>query len=150
MEQRLAELIARKGKAAAETPIDWDGRREEYLRAVDDLYRQIETYLAEPIATRQVVAFRRKKELTETYLGTYAVDDLVLTVGSEQVRFSPRGRNIVGAGGRVDVIGERSSTFVIYNPAGRTWAVVKSRSPLEVTPFDENTFTDVLGLVMRY
>ena len=40
---------------------------------------------------------RRPKQLTENYIGTYSADDLlVLLIGDEQVRFSPRGRKHCG------------------------------------------------------
>jgi hypothetical protein len=74
---------------------------------------------------------------------------LVLVVGDEQVRFSPRGRNIVGANGRVDVVGERGEAMLVLQPDAR-WVFVESRQPeLRVAPFDEATFTEVLRLVMR-
>lgn len=120
------------------------------IAAVDDLYRQIEMILAEPIANETVTLRRRTKELNENYIGTYAIDDLILAVGDEQVRFSPAGRNIAGASGRVDVVGERGVPEVlIVQPDGR-WSFVQSRQPvLRVAPFDESSFTDVLKRVMK-
>src|SRR6266487_5810045 len=98
MNQNLAEIFQKKQKqAGGGAGIDWDERRNKYLAAVDDLYHQIETILAEPIAQKNVTLQRRPKELSENYIGTYKVDDLVLVIGEEQVRFSPRGRNIAGA-----------------------------------------------------
>ena len=72
------------------------------------------------------------------------------TAGDEQVRFSPVGRNIAGASGRVDVLGERGAPEVlIVQPDGR-WSFVQSRQPtLKVTPFDESSLTEVLKRVMR-
>ncbi len=61
--------------------------------------------LAEPIAKGTVVLQRSPKQLTENFIGTYSVDDLILTTGDERVRFSPRGRNVAGATGRVDWVG---------------------------------------------
>src|SRR3954471_23812237 len=108
MNQNLTDIFEKKRKqASGGAGIDWDDRRNRYLAAVDDLYRQIESLLAEPIEAKTVVLQRRPKELSENYIGTYKVDDLVLLIGDEQVRFSPRGRNIAGANGRVDVLGER-------------------------------------------
>ena len=67
----------------------------------------------------------------------------------EQVRFSPRGRSIVGAAGRVDVIGERGEAMLIVQSDSK-WGFVQTRQPaLHVVPFDESTFAEVLQLVMR-
>ena len=101
MNQSLTDLFQKKQKQSGGAGgIDWDERRDKYRAAVDDLYRQIEVMLAEPIRQGTVTLQRRKKELSENYIGTYSMDDLILLIGDEQVRFSPRGRNVVGASGR--------------------------------------------------
>jgi hypothetical protein len=151
MNQNLAEIFQKKQKqSAAGAGIDWDDRRNKYLAAVDALYHQIDTILAEPVAQKTVTVERRAKELSENYIGTYKVDDLILLVGDEQVRFSPVGRNIAGASGRVDVLGERGVPEVlIVQPDGR-WSFVQSRQPtLKVVTFDESSLAEVLKRVMR-
>ncbi|MFZ1934434.1 MAG: hypothetical protein WCB27_23630 [Thermoguttaceae bacterium] len=149
MDQKLTELFQEKQKrSGTDAGIDWDSRRDEYLSAVRSLYEQIEGMLAEPIRQKTVVTQRRAKQLTENYIGTYSAEDLILAIGDEQVRFSPRGRNIVGAAGRVDVLGERNEATLVLQPAG--WGFVQTRQPrLEVAPFDESALADVLRLVMR-
>ena len=73
----------------------------------------------------------------------------MLLIGDEQVRFSPQGRNIAGASGRVDVLGERGEATLILQPDA-SWAFVQTRQPtLKVVPFDESSLTEVLKVVMR-
>jgi len=151
MNRNLANLFQKKQKqSGALTSIDWDDRRDKYLAAVQDLYRQIEKLLADQIGQKTVTVQRRPKQLTENYIGTYSADDLVLVIGDELVRFSPRGRNIVGAAGRVDVVGERGEATLIVQPDSTRWSFVQTRQPtLRVVPFDESTLAEVLQLVMR-
>lgn len=150
MDRNLTALLRKKQKqAAANGTIDWDDRRDKYLAAVEELYRQIESVLAEPIRQKSVTVQRHPKQLTENYLGTYKADDLCLVIGSEQVRFSPRGRNIAGAAGRVDVVGERGEAVLIAREDA-SWHFVQSRQPtLTTVPFDESALAEVLQLVMR-
>lgn len=150
MNRNLEEIFQKKQKqSASSSEIDWDDRRNSYLAAVESLYRQIEAILAEPIAQKTVTLQRRAKELSENYIGTYKVDDLVLLIGDEQIRFSPRGRNIVGACGRVDVLGERGEEVLIVEPDSR-WCFVQTRQPvLKVVPFDDSSLAEVLNRVMR-
>ena len=150
MNQALTDLFQKKQRQLPTgAGIDWDARRNEYLAAVQDLYARIESMLAEPIGQKSVALHRRPKQLTENYIGTYSVDDLILLIGEEQVRFSPRGRNIVGATGRVDVIGERGEATLIVEPDAQ-WGFVQTRQPtLRVVPLDESTLAEVLQLVMR-
>ena len=148
MNQSLTDLLRMK-QTLSVGGIDWDDRRDKYVSAVNDLYNQIEKMLAEPIAQNTVKVGRRKKGLTENYIGTYSVDDLMLLIGDEQVRFSPQGRNIAGASGRVDVLGERGEATLILQPDA-SWAFVQTRQPtLKVVPFDESSLTEVLKVVMR-
>ena len=150
MNKKLTELLERKQKQAKTgEEIDWDDRRNKYLAAMKELYGRIEADFAEPIAQKAVTLHRRPKELTENYIGTYWVDDLILVIGEEQVRFSPRGRNIVGAAGRVDVVGERGEATLILQQDS-TWEFVQTRLPtLRTVPFDDSTLAEVLQLVMR-
>jgi hypothetical protein len=150
MNQNLSDLLRKKKAESTKTgAIDWDDRRKRYLLAVADLYRQIETIFSEPIADRTISIVRRPKNLTETYLGTYSVDDLLLLIGDEQVLFSPRGRNIVGADGRVDVVGERDEAALVHLPDSG-WNVLQSRQPrVTMAPFDEAALADLLTQVTR-
>jgi hypothetical protein len=151
MNQNLADLFEKKKqRAGSGAGIDWDARRDKYLNSIDRLYDQIHAILAEPIAQNTVSLQRRPKELSENYIGTYKVDDLILVIGDEQVRFSPRGRNIAGASGRVDVLGERGEPEVLIVQPDVRWSLVQSRQPtLKVVPFDESSLADLLKRVMR-
>jgi hypothetical protein len=150
MNKELTDFILKKKKQSDDGGgIDWDARRDTSLTAVNGLYQQIETILADPIAKKTIMMERRKKNLAENYIGTYAADDLILLIGGEQVRFSPVGRNVVGASGRVDVVGDRDSAVLIAQIDGR-WGFVTARQPtLRVVPFDEPALTKVLQRVMR-
>ena len=149
MNQLLVEILQKKKHLTAVAPVDWDDRRKMYTAAVEDLYGQIEAMLADPIGNKAVALQRRPKQLTENFIGTYAVNDLVLVIGDEQVRFSPRGRNIVGAAGRVDVLGERGEAYLILNSDSK-WAIVQTRHPkVRTVPLDDSTFAEILQLVMR-
>lgn len=149
MNKNLTELLQKKQKSASGVAIDWDDRRNKYLVAVNELYDQIRSILAEPIHQHAVSVRSHPKKLSEDYIGTYSVDDLVLSIGDEQVRFSPRGRNTAGVAGRVDVVGERAEAILIYQPESG-WAFVKTRQPsVRTEPFNEATLTEVFQLVMR-
>ena len=150
MNQSLTDFFLKKQKQSeAVAGVDWDERRDKYLADVKNLYDQIEKMLVEPIGQKSVTLQRRPKQLTENYIGTYTIEDLILVIGNEQVRFSPRGRNIVGAAGRVDVVGERGEVALIVQTDSR-WGFIQTRQPkLCVVNLDEATLAEILQLVMR-
>ncbi|MEX2301207.1 MAG: hypothetical protein WD733_09735 [Bryobacterales bacterium] len=129
--------------------IDWVERRQEWFDAVERLYRQVtDELLADSIAQGLVTVSRNEKVIEEEYLGTYSVSELVLDVSGENVRFSPKGRNIIGANGRVDLVGELDVMTLILEPNGH-WDIVLSRVPRHAVALDRKTLTDALRRVMR-
>ncbi len=150
MSQSAGDFISKRADSGKES-VDWPARRKAYLDALNALYKQIEEFLVDPIKKGQAKLRREPRELTENYVGTYSVEDLVLEVGTEHVRFVPRGRNIVGAAGRVDVLGDGGDATLVVQPGdnfGR-WGVVATRQPtLKIVPFDDASFAELLRSVM--
>jgi len=124
-------------------------RRREWIAAVKRLYQKVTgELLAESIAQGLVTVSRVEKEITEEHLGTYRVPELVLAIGGETVRFSPKGRNIIGAQGRVDLVGELDTMTLVLDPA-EDWNVVLSRGPRRAVALDGKTLAEALRRVMR-
>ena len=141
-------LLSRQQHAAAKE-IDWAERRAQWINAVESLYQKVTgELLAESIAQRLVTVSRVEKEITEEHLGTYRAPELVLNISGEIVRFSPKGRNIIGAKGRVDLVGELDAMTLVLEPEGH-WNVVLSRVPRQVAALDSQTLTEALRRVMR-
>src|SRR5437764_14056851 len=94
MTQSLNDFIRDKSRRAGRrTTIDWDALRTQYLEAVAMLYRQVREWLKEPIDQGSAKLSTRAREIQERHIGSYEVEDLILTVGDEEVVFMPRGRN---------------------------------------------------------
>jgi hypothetical protein len=127
----------------------WKERRREWIAAVRGLYQKVTgELLAESIAQGLVTVSRVEKEITEEYLGTYRVPELVLAINRETVRFSPKGRNIIGAKGRVDLVGELDTMTLVLEPTGE-WNMVLSRVPRRAVALDGKTLAEALRRVMR-
>jgi hypothetical protein len=140
-------FLSRQQQAANE--IDWVERRREWIDAVEQLYGKITgELLAADIDKGLMTVSRAAKEIREEYLGTYRIPELILDISGQSVRFSPKGRNIVGAKGRVDLVGELDAMTLILESAGH-WSVVVSRVPRRVVPLDRRALADALPKVMR-
>lgn len=151
MTQSLNDFIRDKSRKAggSAAAIDWDARRDEYLAAVATLYEQVRGWLHSSIEQGNAKVSTRRREIDETHIGSYTVDDLVLTVGDEDVMFMPRGRNILGASGRVDVSGDNGEATLLLMPGPR-WSLLASRQPtMRIEPLDESRFASLLRTVMR-
>ena len=151
MTQQLAEFFRqKKERADAENAgVDWDQKKREWLTALDSLYGQVTLLLQDPVSQGTLQLSRRQTSINEEHLGSYDADELVLSVGDEKVIFAPKGRNIVGASGRVDVRGESGEAMLVLQPGPR-WSVVKSKYPqLRMIPLNEESFAELLQGVMR-
>ena len=144
----LDDFFKTKKKKSGED-IDWDKKRDEWIKDIDALYKDIKKYMGTLLRDKTVSLSRSEKIIVEEYLGEYSVVELTLYVGDERVVFSPKGRNIVGASGRVDMIGEMGRKTLVVQPE-RRWSIVATRIPkLNVVPLDENTLLDALKEIMR-
>jgi hypothetical protein len=150
MSQSVSEFFKEKKERldAEAGAIDWDARKREWVAAVDQLVEKIREFLADPVKEGLLKVDTRPKSISESHLGEYTVPELVLTVGDEEVIFSPKARNVAGAQGRVDVRGEAGEATLVRQP-GR-WSVVTSRHPqLKTVDLDSDSFVDLLRAVSR-
>jgi hypothetical protein len=139
-------LLSRQQRGPA---INGGKLRQQWIDAVERLYQTVTgELLAESIAQRLVKVSRVEKKVTEENLGTYRVPELILNISGETVRFSPKGRNIIGAKGRVDLIGELDAMTLVLEPDGH-WNVVLSRVPRHAEVLDGKTLAEALRRVMR-
>lgn len=147
-QDQLQKFFQEKKQKATPADIDWGAKRDAWIAAVNDLYRTIEgDYLK--AAKADVEITRPDKVVTENYIGEYHVQELVLRVGDEQVVFSPKGANIVGARGRIDVEGERGDATIVWQGENR-WSIVASRTPaIRLVELTADSLADMLQGIMR-
>jgi len=100
------EFVKRQQRLPSnEGQIDWAGRRDEWLRSLDDLYAQIESFLEAYLASGQMRREFRQIQLNEESIGSYTAKEMVLKIGRQEVTFTPIGTVLFGMKGRVDVLG---------------------------------------------
>jgi len=142
----ISEFFKQKAKRA-QPPRDWRARKKAFVNDVEALYRRIAKYLKG--AGPAVSVEYSDTMLREPHVGEYPVREMLLRVGDERVVFTPKGINIFGAAGRVDVRGERGDGMLVLQPRHR-WCVVKSTRPtLHVVDLTEKTLGDLLQEIMR-
>lgn len=101
LEEKLKKISLNKKKRDAE--IDWDERRDTWIKQLETLYSNIENWLKSYIDKNYISLHSYEISLTEEHMGTYPVNVFELDLGDPLVVFRPIGKNIIGADGRVDV-----------------------------------------------
>jgi hypothetical protein len=103
-------FVERQQQAAAEVAaIDWENERDEWLEHLNALHAKVKSFLAKYLRSGQVTTESVQVILNEENIGLYEAPQMVLRIGGQQVNLVPVGTLLIGAKGRVDVIG----------PAGR-------------------------------
>jgi hypothetical protein len=127
--------------------ISGEERKRIWLKNLDELYTLIKGWL-KPLEDDQLVRYWNEKiHLTEMYIGSYEVDVLNMHIGNQLISFYPKGTVIVGAEGRVDVQGEKSTRVIIFNE--NQWFVLQRANRPKTVPFNKESFQDLLREVMK-
>ncbi len=146
-QNQLQDFFREKKQKASPAGIDWATKRDAWIKAVKDLYRTITDDFLKA-AKAEVEITYPDKVVTEPSIGEYHIPELSLRVGDEVVLFSPKGTNIVGANGRIDVYGDRGEATIVWR--GDRWSIVASRTPtLRLIDLNAESFSEILKDVMR-
>jgi hypothetical protein len=110
-------FVRRQQTALAEGKrVDWGKERDEWLRYLKKLYHQTEIFLEEYIRSGEIKRSYRDITLNEENIGSYSAPQMTLKIGYQEIIFTPIGTLLIGAKGRVDVVGPAGRTrFVLVN-----------------------------------
>lgn len=89
----------------ADKQVDWNAKRDEWLEYLSQFYKQVESFLSEYKSAGKVHWEYLNIDIFEEYIGSYPAEVLNINLGSQKVKLEPVGTNLIGAKGRVDLIG---------------------------------------------
>lgn len=110
------EFLEKVTDNSSEEAINWSVKRDEWLQSLSEFYGQISGFLAEYEKAGKVRHASSNHEIFEEYIGRYSVPVVEIGFGKHQVVLQPVGTNLIGAKGRVDLIGAYGTVkFVLVN-----------------------------------
>ena len=151
MEDQLVDFIRSRKQRTTGQEIDWQAKRDLWVRSVQELYALVEDMLRDSTASKDVTIRKFDTQIVEDYVGAYSIPVLEMTVGGERVEFRPKGVAVIGASGRVDIRGERDTVTLLRDQqdAKSGWTVVLQRVPsLRTAPLDRESLKYALERVM--
>lgn len=107
---------------------------------VEALFQSLEEWIRR--FDPQVFIERRPLEIREQKSGSYDTEVLRLTTNGSDFRITPVGAWVVGADGRVDVVGPTDRVILVVN--GYDWFRVLQGSNPRLEQLDEQTFLQLL------
>jgi hypothetical protein len=112
-EKNFGKFLDKKEEEMKALPkSDWKAEKKEWLLFLDILYKSFEAYLKDYI-NRGIKITYDEIELTEENFGTYKAKRMLINIAGEIVRLQPIGTNIIGAKGRVDMLGSGGSVMLV-------------------------------------
>jgi hypothetical protein len=98
--------------AAVEDEIPFDPKKEleDWLRRLNVLYSDIQTYLKDYISGGSISFKIENKELFEEFSGPYIAPRMIIRIGLQEIKLDPIGTMLIGSKGRVDVIGRAGTS----------------------------------------
>jgi hypothetical protein len=151
MEDQLVDFLRSRKEREPSPEINWQAKKDEWVRSVESLYGFIEDMLRDSIASNDVMVRRFDVPVTEDFIGAYSIPALELSVGSARVEFRPKGVTVIGAAGRVDIRGERDTVTLLKDKADTDsgWAIILQRVPnLKTVQLDPDSLKYALERVM--
>ena len=151
MGDQLVDFLRIRKQHGTNQEIDWQAKRDTWVRSVESLYGLVQEMLRDSIASKDVTIRRFDTQVTEDFVGTYSIPVLEITIGNERVEFRPKGITVIGASGRVDIRGERDTVTLLRDQKDvkSGWTVVLQRVPsLRTAPLDRESLQYALERVM--
>jgi hypothetical protein len=96
-----------------EEAFNWQEQRDEWITHLNDLYDKIQKYLERYISSKEIKLEFTQINLNEVDIGSYIVPQMTLVIGRKKIVFNPIGTMLVGAKGRVDVVGPAGKTRLV-------------------------------------
>ncbi len=156
----LQELLEKKHKEQAADLADFSERKKLWLKSVNEFYQKVIKWL-KPYSEKRLLKIDYKKSIkNEQYIGEYEIEEMILTISNEIVRFDPVGTFIIGSHGRIDMIGNNGTVrFVLVDseserPRFRVeigmdysmfeWKISTSPPDVRYMSLNEDSFSDSL------
>ena len=112
--------------------------------ALGELSIKIRRWLDEPIKKNLVDVSAYDKTLHEERLGAYKVKGLVVSLGGQRVTFDPVATYVVGAFGRVDMVGPVAKFTLVREKDDEHWSLIDSNDPRRLVPLTKEVFERTL------
>jgi hypothetical protein len=110
------DAFVKRQQQVAREPVDWAHERDEWLQHLRELYNMIEAFLKDYTASGEIELLYKEVPLNEENIGSYMANQMTVKIGPQEITLKPVGTLLIGAKGRVDVIGPAGLTrFVLVN-----------------------------------
>jgi len=105
--QAFDKMLSQHEKVEKESQIDWEKKKKEWLKFIDDFYQSVENWLKPYEKQEKLKLSYSTSVLSEEHIGSYQIKNMTIVFADQQVRIEPVGTLLIGTKGRIDMEGSR-------------------------------------------
>lgn len=137
---------------------NWANKKEIWLNSLDKLYMAIKDYL-KPYESK-IKIDEQEILINEEYIGEYPAKKLSIQLGKDTVTLTPKGTNLIGASGRVDMNSSHGTIKLVLieqdekrldianntknDPNSLVWTIAQQQPRLVFFELNQESFQDAL------
>lgn len=110
------EFVEKQAKNSQEVKTDWVKKLDDWKRYLNQFYSMVDGFLKPYVDSKKIEIQRAGIDLQEEYIGAYTVSKLIIRLGENEVVLEPIGTNLIGAKGRVDMLGPKGQVKFVLVP----------------------------------
>lgn len=139
--EKLQEFISTKSKNEEDKEVDWEERKNDWIKSVENLYSNMEKWVKPLIDKGQIEIKHTNVTLNEEYIGEYGLKNMQIFISNEKIELIPVGTLIIGSHGRIDMIGKNGKMrLLLVNKNAKSISVISTES--DATYEKENNLED--------
>ncbi len=140
----FAQLLEQRKNQIEKKSLSERRRISRWRLALAELGLKINKWLDEPIKRKLVELSTYDKTIDEERLGTYAVKGWAVSLGGRRVTFDPVATYVVGAFGRVDIVGPTAKFILLREKDDGHWSLLDPSDPRRLAPLTKDVFERTL------
>ncbi|MGG1655864.1 MULTISPECIES: hypothetical protein [Geobacillus] len=107
--EHLEQFLKQKKEERERKQLNREELKKQWLREIESFYRQIEPFLT-PLQEKGLLSVKRENiKIQEELLGEYTTEKWQLHFPDQIVMIEPVGKEVIGANGRIDMIGKNET-----------------------------------------
>ncbi|WP_201213991.1 hypothetical protein [Rhodocyclus purpureus] len=113
---KFDEFVAQQASRLPQAEINWNRNLEDWLDHISHFFKLTSEFLDAYLASGQIQIDYGTKRIIEEYIGEYEAKTATITIGKSKILLDPIGTNLIGAKGRIDMIGPNGKVkFVLVD-----------------------------------
>lgn len=114
IKQEFEDFLEEQIEKTKTAEIDWEIIKEDWVKDIENFYGLVLKLLDKYLQAGKISTSYTDYTVNEEQLGAYNTRKLLLTFGKQQIDFTPIGRCIFGAQGRIDMEGVSGKVVFIF------------------------------------